>query len=134
LTWNIYLLAIGRLDNLDKHRTLLPISPVAPFRKPEFGGVKKATVTYPGQPTRVEDGAELYRLTDVEMLPGATALVVKTQPSYTVLFGDPEFGPHGSPTSVWADKTKSAVSAADLQLACDAVDSVIGTFQHDFPG
>jgi len=57
-----------------------------------------------------------------------TEVRLKTPPPYTIVFGDAAFGPPGSPNDLWSDKTKASASAADLALACDTVEKIIGLF------
>ncbi len=125
---NVALMAIGRLDNADKHRLILPITSIAAWREPKFKGVKRATGTYPGEWVRVEDGAELFRVTEWEMLPGATKVNVERDTSFTILFGDPEY----DVVTLWRDRAKAAMSGADLNMAADHVQSVIDSFAPDF--
>lgn len=125
---NASLMAIGRLDNTDKHRLILPITGIAAWREPKFHGVKRATGTYPGEWVRMEDGAELFRVTEWEMLPGATKVDVEHNPSFTILFGDPEF----DVATLWSDRAKAAMSRADLLTAADHVQGVIDSFAPDF--
>jgi hypothetical protein len=129
---NLYLMALGRLDNMDKHRSLLPRSAIVPFTQPQFEGVRRVEGTYPGQMVRVEDGAELYRITALELLPGHTEVKVKTQPTYGITFGDPEFGPMGTPTDIWSNKDKVAAGRADIAIAANMVEKVIAMFIGDF--
>lgn len=42
LAVNMYLMFLGRLDNLDKHRLPLPGGVLVPFRQPSFEGVARA--------------------------------------------------------------------------------------------
>jgi len=132
LAVNIYLMAVGRLDNIDKHRLLLPGSALAPFVQPEFVGLKRATGTYRSNFTRVEDGAELYRITDWEMEPGATKVQVKTQPTFGITFGNPEFGPLGTETDVWSSDEHAASSRPDLLVAADMIDRILANFASEF--
>ena len=45
---------------------------LSPFRVPTFAGVKRAKGTYPGDWIRIEDGAEYFRVTEMEAgTPGA---------------------------------------------------------------
>lgn len=127
LATNLYLMAVGRLDNADKHRLLLAITSVARFRQPKFKGVKSARGTYPAEWIRMEDGAEVFRVTEVELLPGATEVKMEEEPSYTILFGDPEY----DVVALWSDRTKAAVSRADLLNATDHVQHVIDSFAPD---
>jgi len=100
---NVSLMAIGRLDNVDKHRLILPSTSVAAWREPKFKGVKRATGTYPGDWVRVEDGAELFRITEWELLPGTTNVEVERETAFTILFGDPEF----DVAALWTDRAKA---------------------------
>ena len=129
---NMFLMAIGRLDNIDKHRGLFPSSALVPFKQPKFGGVKWAKGTYPGDVLRVEDGAELYRITSFEMLSGVTNVDVKTPATFGITFGNPEFGPMGTPTDFWSSDDKVMVGHADIAIAADMVEKVMAMFINDF--
>jgi hypothetical protein len=126
------LLAIGRLDNVDKHRTLFPVTGVSPFNNPEFEGVTFISGTYPAPWILLTDGAEFFRVTRMAVVPGATEVKLKNPPPYTIVFGDHDFGPLGSPNDVWSDKTKASVSAVDLSIFCDSVEQIIGMFVSEF--
>ncbi len=125
---NLFLLLIGRLDNVDKHRNLFPVAGVSPFQKPEFEGAISASGTYPADWILVADGAEYCRVTDLRVRKGVTGVRLKTPPPYTIVYGDAAFGPPGSPNDLWSDKTKASASAVDLSLACDAIEKIIGLF------
>lgn len=125
---NVWLMIVGRLDNTDKHRLLLPSIPFSPYSQPRFIGVKKAVGTYPAKWVRLEDGAELFRITELELLPGATEMKMEKDPAFTILFGDPELDVR----ALWADDTKGGATAADLAQAADAVQGVIDAFAPDF--
>lgn len=128
LITNLYLMPIGRLDNADKHRLLLATVGVAAWSEPKFEGVKRATGTYPGAWVRMDEGAELFRVTEWEMLPGATEVKVNHSPTFTILIGDPEY----DVAAPWSDRTKAAVSAADLNRAAECVLGVIDSFAPEF--
>ena len=128
LVTNLSLMPLGRLDNTDKHRLLLPIIGIAAWSEPKFEGVKHVTGTYPGSWVRMDDGAELFRITEWELLPGTTNVKVEHEPTYTILFGDPEF----VVANLWSDRDKSAVSAADLFMTADRVLGIIDSFAPDF--
>ena len=125
---NVALMAIGRLDNVDKHRLILPSTSVAAWREPKFKGVTRATGTYPGEWVRVEDGAELFRITEWELLPGTTNVEVERGTAFTILFGDPEY----DIAALWNDRAKAAMSAADLRMTAGHVQNVIDSFASDF--
>lgn len=133
LASNLFLLAIRRLDNMDKHRLLISPTPVARFQKPELGGVVSAKGTYVNELVRMEDGAEIYRVTEWEMLPGETTVKVKRNPTYSILFGNLDFGPLGSENDIWSDDNKGAVTAADLWIAAEMVEGIIVSFNSEFP-
>ncbi len=128
LITNLYLASLGRLDNMDKHRLLLPSVGIAAWSEPEFKGVKRATGTYPGKWVRMDEGAELFRVTEWEMLPGATEVKVEHNPTFTILMGDPATNAF----EMWADRAKTAVSAADMTKTADCVLGIIDSFAPDF--
>lgn len=130
LASNIYLMSLGRLDNIDKHRILLPSEFMVPFRPPRFTGVVKAEGTHPADWYRVKDGAEYFRITTLELLPGTSMADVKVNADhpFTIGFGDPEWGPMGEPNDIWSDRTKCFVTKADLAVIMAAVERVIGMF------
>ena len=128
LLTNLCLMIVARLDNADKHRLLLRAVGMSRFEQPKFIGVKRATGTYRDPWVRMDDGAELFRVTEVELLPGATEMEMKANPSYTILFGDPET----ALPVLWSDPTKGGASRADLALAADKVQGVIDDFASEF--
>lgn len=130
LAMNLSLLLIGRLDNIDKHRGLLPGTALAPFVQPQFEGVIRATGTYPSEAVRMEDGAELYRITELERKPGAE-VKVKTKPSITITFGNPEWGKLGSPTDIWSRDDKIAGTRTDILQCADDVERILAMFAAD---
>jgi len=136
LAINVYLMNLGRLDNIDKHRLLLPSDIMVPFRKPHFAGVTKAEGTHPADWYRVKDGAEFFRITSIELPPdGSMADVqVNTDHSFTIGFGDPEWGPIGEPNDIWSDRTKGFVTTADLAITLNTVERVVGMFNPYFEG
>lgn len=134
LATNVYLMSLGRLDNIDKHRILLPSEFLVPFREPSFTGVAKAEGTYPADWFRVRDGAEYFRVTSLELLPGLSMgdVQVHADHPFTIGFGDPEWGAHGAPNDIWGDRTKAFVTKADLAVLVSTVESVIGLFDPYF--
>jgi len=130
---NVSIFLIGRLDNMDKHRLLLPQTPVSPWSEPTLRGVKRASGRYPGDWIRLEDGAELFRITELEVEPGVTDVTVDRPMRWTILFGDPVFD---IATSLWTDSTKGAMSAADMRIAAEHIQAVLDGFDRniDPPG
>lgn len=126
LAANIILLAIARLDNMDKHRLLLPPVPMMGFtqRSLKFSGVKRVTGTVKGDWIPIEDGAEMFRITEIEPLPGAAEVKMEQAPPYTIVFGDPYF----SRDELWADRTKVAMSGLDLKIAAEIVTAILSRF------
>ena len=98
------------------------------WSEPKFRGVKSVTGTFPGAWVRMEDGAELSRITEWEVLPGSTTVDVEHNRSFAILFGDAEF----DVTALWSDRTKGAMSAVDLSMTTDLVQGVIDSFSPDF--
>lgn len=131
---NIHLMVLGRLDNMDKHRLLLAGAAVSPFTQPRFSGVVSAKGSYPASWIRVQDGAEYFRITEFEMLPGVSEMKVESNFPYTIGFGDPEFGPLGQANDIWADRAKGFCTKADLTIIADIVERIIGTFIPYFEG
>ena len=110
LAVNLALLAIGRLDNRDKHRLLLPAIPMVPFVREDndWEGVASATVAHVRTPwVRLEEGAELLRLRDVKMKPGHTEVKVRRSPPFTLTFGDPEL----DVDALWLDQNQGSRDA-----------------------
>lgn len=136
LALNVYLMNLGRLDNIDKHRLLLPSEIMVPFRQPRFTGVTKAQGTHPGDWYRVQDGAEYFRITSIELSPGATMADVQVNADhpFTIGFGDPEWGPFGESNDVWSDRAKGFATKADLAITLSVVETIIGMFNPYFEG
>jgi hypothetical protein len=134
LAANVHLMNLGRLDNIDKHRLLLPSEFMVPFRQPRFTGVAKAEGTHSGDWYRVQDGAEYFRITRIELLPGRSMADVQVNADhpYTIGFGDPVWGPMGQPNDFWSDRAKGFATKADLALTTDVVEHVVGMFNAYF--
>lgn len=125
-----WLFTIGRLANLDKHRLLLAGQAIAPAATPKFEGVRRATGQWRGEGSwvGVEDGAELFTITELEPLGELSEVKVKPNPVFTITFGDSQF----TAEQFWTDRTKGAVSAADLLWAADAIEAILGGFTPEF--
>ena len=48
----------------------------------------------------MQNGAEYFRITEYEMKPGVTNIEVNNPVSYTLGFGDPEWGPMGESNDI----------------------------------
>jgi hypothetical protein len=129
-TAHIHTLVIGRLDNLDKHRSLLPLVGVSKAVPPTFRGVRRAKGEYPAGYVRMEHGAELFRITEIELLGAPEDVEVETPPTYNILFGDPEY----SLDQLWTDRSKGAASVTDLFQATDSVERIVRGFWDDLSG
>jgi hypothetical protein len=126
---NAALMLIGRLDNRDKHRMLLAGFGLAPWRQPKFSGVKSAKGTYPGPWVRMTDGAELYRITDWETLPGINQVDIVEGPAYTLAYGDPDLDLMG----LWRDRMKVSTTKAELAMYADHVEGLLARLEAAVP-
>jgi hypothetical protein len=125
---NLQTLVIGRLDNLDKHVGLLPVVPVSKTEQPTFHGVRSAQGTFPAGDIRMENGAELFRITEIEFEGAPEDVKMKTPPSYNIVFGDPWSTSDG----FWADRTKAAASVMDFTLSVASFERIVRGFWEKF--
>lgn len=134
----VLLLTIGRLDDMDKHRLLVPTRAAAPASvqadRVFVAKPYKAELKFPADWVRMEDGAEYFRI--VSMTETEGQMQVEAQPIFTVLFGDPDliFGEgHRAAAAVLEDRQKAFLTMVDLGLAADFIDAIIRGFGPDFP-
>ena len=129
LSLNALLMIVSRLDNVDKHTVLLPKVAVAQVEVPRFTNVLSADVRAPGRWVVVEDGAMFCELNDLVPEDPSRPIVLDSDPQVAIVFGDPT---PLSNEAVWTDRSRGAVSEADLFAAADAVERVIGLFAGSF--
>ena len=127
---NFWLMAIARLDNLDKHRVLLASRGTMPSRSPRFSGVRFAKGRWAGEGAwiSVEEGAELFTIDEIEPIGDPSEVKMDPEPTFTIRFGEGEF----TPQEFWADRTKGAFTAVDLDEAIRAAEQVVASFEDAF--
>jgi hypothetical protein len=128
--WTVHMhtLVIGRLDNLDKHVGLLPVVPLSKSEPPTFHGVKRAEGTYPSGDVHMENGAELFRITKIELAGSPAEVQVQTPPTYNIVFGDP----FHTRDEFWKGRTKASASVRDLANAFGSFDNIVRRFWEAF--
>ena len=124
LAANVWLGAVRVLDILDKHRVLLAASAVAIPKPPTFSNAWHVTGRFPDGMSLIRDGAEYTRLTAVTPIDPNLPITVTASPHFSVVVGSPEMS-----DLVGYDWRRPALSAADLDLAADAVLGVIDAFE-----
>lgn len=77
----------------------------------------------------MEDGAELFRITEWELSGPPDEVQMKSKPSFGIGFGDPDF----TAEEIWTDRTKAILGVGDLNQAAGIVAEVIESFAGDFP-
>jgi hypothetical protein len=127
---NVSIMLVDRLDIADKHNLLLPVVRLSPFRAPKFTGVKRAKGTYPGDWIRIEDGAEFFRVTEMEASTPRNDVVIDAPLAWTIGFGDPQF----DADSIWTDYRKGLGTQADLAYAAEHVQAIVDGFMDAFFG
>ena len=113
---------------MDKHRLMLPAITLAQFRQPLFENVRSASGTYPGDWIQIVDGSEVYRVVEYELVDRATGPRISSPVPTTLIFGNPQL----DPVELEVDRTKGAVTAADLRETADRVQAVIDSFADVF--
>ncbi len=113
------ILMIRRMDNIDKHRVIHGAIGAAPFIPPEFEGVASATGKYVADFRLLEDGAEIYRITNFE--PTSSKFAITSDFKFTVLFGDPV----EDMATMLQSTDRAAASHADLRIAAREVGRII---------
>jgi hypothetical protein len=126
LETNLYLMLVGRLDNIDKHRLILPAEILVPWAPPTFTGVASVDVVPAGAWVSAREGEDWFRLRNVRLLPGAGQPGIDNPHAYTIGFGDRQFGPIGQPNDLWLDRSKGYATKADLGRIAEHVERVIG--------
>jgi hypothetical protein len=128
-------MALGRLDNLDKHRLLLPVNAMTTFKQVRLTNVRRFTIWPNDGGVRVEDKAILLRFTELELLAGASDVQVQPQPTFSIMFGDSDLHVMDlmptptKPSFSWPGRPdKALASLGDLHRAIDAVAAVVDSF------
>ncbi len=138
---NFCLMLLGRLDNADKHRLLIPAHAVTTFKHVRFVNARSYHPLDADGAVLVEDGAVLLRIAQLELEPRAAELVMRPQPTVQLMFGDlglhvmdllpkPSNAPHYWP----GDTKKVAVTLGTLLQIAGAVDTIISSFEPLFAG
>jgi hypothetical protein len=126
---NYALLLIGRLDNWDKHRLLLTGATFAVFRPPVIRNLRRAKIKAPIGGFRVDDGAELYRITEIEALDPTLKMDVESRLPFSVSFGDPSIPSQTLPR----ERDRVVASGLDLEQIADQIAAIIDSFAPEFP-
>lgn len=130
LVINLNLIVIARLDNMDKHRLVLAGNGLSPWRQPKFNGAKKVSGTFAGQFVRMDDGAELFTIGEVEPWTPNSQVKMEHEPTYGISFGDPNFA--FDINTFWSSRDTISASRAELMIASENVLSVIDSFVAAF--
>ena len=125
---NYALLLIGRLDNWDKHRLLLTATTFTAFRTPVIRNLRRAKIKAPMGGFRVDDGTELYRITEIEALDPTLKVNVESRLPFSVTFGDPSIPSQSLPR----ERDRVVASGFDLEQIADQIAAVIESFAPEF--
>ena len=125
---NQALLLVGRLDNWDKHRLLLPARSLVAFKAPTFRNLRKAQVDSRAQWFSMNEGTELFRISGVEALDPSSSVEVESRLPFAITFGDPSVPPETVPRQ----RDQVRVSWYDLELIADQVAAVVESFAPEF--
>lgn len=126
---NQALLLVGRLDNWDKHRLLLPTHSLVAFKPPTFRNLRTAQVHSRAQWFGMKEGTELFRITDIEAQDPNAKVEVESRLPYSINFGDPTVPPETVPKG----RDQVVASWYDLELITDQVSAVVESFAPEFP-
>jgi hypothetical protein len=77
---------------------------------------------------RVDDGTELYRITELEALDPALEVNVESRLPFSVSFGDPSIPPQTVPR----ERDRVVASGLDLEQIADQIAAVIESFAPEF--
>lgn len=125
---NGFMQIINRLDNWDKHRLLLPFVGVAPAFIPVIRGLRDYQIEPALGWVRMEEGAVLCTIVGGEFIGSPTDVKMERDPTYTVVFGNPD----ADPLRLWSDRWTGAVSYLDLRHIADNLYEFIKSFAGDF--
>ena len=127
---HMYLYMLGRLDDLDKHRLLLSGMAVSRVTAPRFRGVRYARGQFAGEGrwVRVEQGAELFTITELELSGDPREVRMDPEPTYSIGFGDAEF----TAEELWTNKAKGHAGLGDFRAMLAAAEQTIATFADVF--